>query len=97
MKKIQQKVKDNWQEILGVIIGSIVVGLSLWLWDKLIAASFNLGDNHFTDLKNWFVVMALLALVGIACCLWFVVKFILWIIEKFYTMFRKDGVINAKK
>jgi fructose-specific phosphotransferase system IIC component len=81
--KILQRIKDNKEYLLGVVLGVMIVASSLWLWDKLIASSFNGGINISTvfDLNNGFIVLALLALVGIACCLWFVVKFVFWIIE----------------
>ena len=81
--KIIQRIKDNRGYLIGSVFGLVVVAFSLWSWDKIIAWAFNGGINITTvfDLNSGFILLCLMALVGIACCLWLVVKFVFWIVE----------------
>jgi hypothetical protein len=97
MKNLQQRIKDNWQYLFGATIGTIVVVLSLWLWAELVGLSFNVGIEQSFDLNNWFVLLSLLSLVGIAFILYRAVLIILWIIEKACKIISKDGAENAEK
>ena len=81
--KIVQRIKDNKEYLIGSVIGLLVVALSLWLWDKIIAWAFNEGISITTvfNLNSGFILLCLMALVGIACCLWLVVRFVFWFIN----------------
>jgi hypothetical protein len=73
-------MKNKLAHIIGIVIGLIVVALSLWLWDKIIAWAFNGGINISTvfNLNSGFIVLCLMALIGIATLLYLVVRLILW-------------------
>ena len=78
--KIVQRIKDNRGYLFGTVFGVILLALSMWLWDKIIAWAFNEGIGITTvfNLNSGFIVLCLLALVGIATLLYLLVRLIMW-------------------
>ena len=81
---MSQRNKYNKEYWLGSLVGLVFGLFALWLWDKIIAWAFNGGINISTvfNLNSGFMALCLLALVGIAYCLWLVCRSVLWIIKR---------------
>jgi hypothetical protein len=95
MKKLWQRIKDNWQTLFGVLVGLVIGGFSLELWAKLNYLTYGTQMQYLTN--QWQGIMSLLALVGLAFLLYRAVLIILWIIEKACKIISKDGAENAEK